>query len=121
MELDVAKIKLKGQGTVTDTERTIARNIIPKLTNADAATALRILDQLELEANENLTIAAQKGVYRPSGVGGSPQQQQQAVPQGPGQWPKVSSAAEAKAKYKSGTVVQRGVKPDGTPDLVRVP
>jgi hypothetical protein len=93
MELDVAKLKLKGQGAVSEAERSIAKATLPKLANADSATALQILDQLEVEARENLAIAAQKGVYRPSGVGGAAQAppQQAAITQRPGQEPMVKT------------------------------
>lgn len=54
LELSVAQMKLKGQGQITDAERAIARNTLPKFTNVDASTALKNLDQTEAEAKRIL-------------------------------------------------------------------
>jgi hypothetical protein len=53
LELDVAKMKLKGQGAVTEAEREIARSTLPKLTNNLDAN-LSILQDLESQANSIL-------------------------------------------------------------------
>lgn len=57
LELDVARFKLKGQGPVTDSERKIARETLPSLSNPDTKAALDILDRLEREANETIAFA----------------------------------------------------------------
>lgn len=50
LELDVANMKLKGTGTITDTERQIARQTLGGLTSADKATAERALQSTKVEA-----------------------------------------------------------------------
>lgn len=69
LELDVAKMKLKGQGTVTETERRIAKETLPTLQTMDPQTALQILSGLKQEAS---------GVLQ---RGGGQQQQGAAAPQ----------------------------------------
>ena len=50
LELDIAKMKLKGQGQITESERAIARATLPKLTNNPEAN-MAILDNLKREAS----------------------------------------------------------------------
>jgi hypothetical protein len=67
LELDVAKMKLKGQGTVTETERRIAKETLPTLQTMDTKTALNILAGLRQEAT---------GILQRGGGGGQPNQSQ---------------------------------------------
>lgn len=50
LELDVANMKLKGTGQITDTERAIARKTLGGLTSADKDTAMRALQATKVEA-----------------------------------------------------------------------
>lgn len=61
LELDVAKMKLKGQGQVTESERKIARDTLGGLTVADKATAREVLQTTAKEAKATLVDALQKG------------------------------------------------------------
>lgn len=54
MELDVAKMQLKGQGSVTENERAIARAKLNSLTDVDASSSLQKLDDLTNEAVDML-------------------------------------------------------------------
>ncbi|NQX96147.1 MAG: hypothetical protein HRT64_14740 [Erythrobacter sp.] len=61
LELDVAKMKLKGQGQVTEAERKIARDTLGGLTVADKATASSILSNTTKEAEAIVLDALRKG------------------------------------------------------------
>lgn len=50
LELDVAKMKLSGQGQVTEAERAIARATLPNVGNQNGDVALSILGRLEEDA-----------------------------------------------------------------------
>jgi hypothetical protein len=65
LELEVAKMELKGQGAVTENERMIARRKLGGLKNMDAATALRVLENIEAEADR---------ILAGQGTGGMPSQ-----------------------------------------------
>lgn len=54
MELDVAKMKLKGQGQITESERAIAKQTIPGLSLPDSGAAEAVLADIEAEANSIL-------------------------------------------------------------------
>lgn len=54
MELAVAKLKLKGQGAVTENERAIARNTIGGLLTYNTDAARKVLGSLDLEAQDAL-------------------------------------------------------------------
>lgn len=61
LELDVAKMKLKGQGQVTESERKIARDTLGGLTVADKKTARDVLQTTAKEAKATIVDALQKG------------------------------------------------------------
>jgi hypothetical protein len=65
LELDLVKAKMKGQGTITETERAIARQTLPNLKNVDAETAANILRAREAEAKRILKITE---IYNSSGM-----------------------------------------------------
>jgi hypothetical protein len=50
LELDVARMKLKGTGPISNEERLIARRTLPQLSNQDARTAWNTLQQRKAEA-----------------------------------------------------------------------
>jgi hypothetical protein len=58
-------MELKGQGAVTENERMIARRKLGGLKNMDAATALRVLENIEAEADR---------ILAGQGTGGMPSQ-----------------------------------------------
>jgi hypothetical protein len=62
LELDVANMKLKGTGTITDTERQIARQTLGGLTSADKATAAAALKSTKVEAAIKIRDGLRAGV-----------------------------------------------------------
>lgn len=65
LELDVAKMKLKGQGQVTEAERKIARDTLGGLTVADKKTASDILKNTSKEAKLIIAEALRHGDIAP--------------------------------------------------------
>ena len=62
LELDVAKMKLKGSGQVTEAERKIARDTTPDRGATDASVAKEIIKQLNDEADEHIYKANVAGI-----------------------------------------------------------
>lgn len=62
LELDVSKMKLKGDGPITEGERKIAKDTLGGLTSADKNTAQAALNSTKVEAATKIRDAIQAGV-----------------------------------------------------------
>jgi hypothetical protein len=104
LELDVAQMKLKGTGPVTEAERAIARETLPQGTTQDAKTARDILNALKLEA------------HMLTGQGGLPSPQSAATPPSGGIVPRKVQTVPIPPPVEAGA----GVSPVST-DMPQVP